>query len=198
MMGPPRPVRMTVIAAVHGMAFVLQGLLLARLLGLEDSAAVRWTVAFAVTGILAAGLWRWWTSMPHWLDMSFGMAGVGTLGMYFGIWSDHHFDMLADLDSRFWTYGCMLAACNLSMLFLTHHVHHHRLTEAGFLSMMIGGSGGMVVGMLLGKHVDILLPALPRPDELLCRLLGMSLGMIVGMLLGYVIMLRLCRIRRPV
>jgi hypothetical protein len=192
-MDPAHPARLNGIAAIHGTSFLLQALLLSRLLDCDARDTVRLLVTFAVGGGLLALLWRRWVTMPHWLDMSFGMASVGTLGMYFGIWSDHQFGVVSDLDSKFWTYGCMLFACNLAMLVLMHHVHHHRLTDVGFLSMMIGGNGGMILGMQVGKRIVDLFPTPPAPLEMLCRLLGMSFGMIVGMLLGYVLLLGVCR-----
>jgi hypothetical protein len=192
-MAPARPARLNGIALVHGIAFSLQALLFSRFLDLDINATARLLAAFALGGALLALLWRWWVAMPHWLDMSWSMAGVGTLGMYFGIWADHAFSPLTDLDSKVWSYGCMLLACNLSMLTLTHHAHHHRLTDAGFLSMMIGGNAGMLVGMQAGKRVVSLFPMPPGAIDMVCRLLGMSFGMIVGMLAGDVALRRLFR-----
>jgi len=195
-MRPASPARLNIIAAIHGASFFLQALLLSRLLDLEAGDTARLLASFAVVGVLLAVLWRWWLAMSHWLDMSFAMAGVGSLGMYFGIWTDHQFGPVADLDSKFWTYGCMLLACNLAMLTLLHHAHHQRFTDVGFLSMLIGGNVGMVVGMQLGKRAVFLFPAPPAPLEMLCRLLGMSFGMIVGMLVGAGALLGLCRMGR--
>jgi hypothetical protein len=179
----PHAARLNGIAALHGLAFLLQGLLLAHLLHLHGNDMLLLLAGFTAAGLLLAVWWRFWPTMPHWLDMSLGMAGVGSLGMYFGMWSDHDFGDISDLEIKFWSYGCMLLACNLAMFTLTHHAHHHR-SRAGFLSMIVGGNIGMVVGMPLGKLAVALLPALPMPFEMLCRLLGMSLGMIVGMLVG--------------
>jgi hypothetical protein len=192
-MAPARPARLNSIALAHGVAFSLQALLFSRLLDLDADATARLLATFALGGASLALLWRWWATMPHWLDMSWGMAGVGALGMYFGIWADHQFGPIADLESRLWTYGCMLLACNLAMMTLTHHAHHHHFTDVGFLSMMIGGNAGMIVGMQAGKRVVTIFPLPPGPIDMGCRLLGMSFGMILGMLIGYVAMLSLCR-----
>src|SRR5262249_20266339 len=111
-MAGARPARLNGIAALHGFAFVLQALVVSRLLDLDSGDTARLLAAFALVGGLLVLLWRL-VPLPHWLDMSIGMAGVGSLGMYFGIWSDHRFGPIADLDSRVWTYGFMLTACNL-------------------------------------------------------------------------------------
>jgi hypothetical protein len=189
------PAHLNGIAALHASAFVLQGLIITRLLDLDSSDTTRLLAAFAAGGLVLAVLWRC-MALPHWLDMSFGMAGVGSLGMYFGIWTDHQFGPISDVDTKLWTYSCMLSACNLAMFTLTRHAHHHRLADAGFLSMIIGGNAGMIAGMLLGKRLVNLFPAPPAPFEMLCRLLGMSVGMIAGMLLGYVALLGLYRIAK--
>ncbi len=190
--GPVPQRRLSRIATVHAITFALQGLLLALLLDLGTAAAVGLCIGFAVLGIVMAGIWRRWTTMPHWFDMCFSMCTLGAFAMYLGIWTDHRFGPLRGLESLFWTYGFMLVGCNLAMLGLTRCPHTMSFTNVAFLAMVIGGNVGMVAGMKAAVLIVKLLVA-AEPLEQLWILLGMAVGMVVGMLVGNAVALLLGR-----
>jgi hypothetical protein len=150
-------------------------------------------LGFAVLGAGLGILWRQWAAMPHWLDMCFSMCTVGSFGMLLGIWTDHRFGPIASLESVFWTYGFMLVACNVGMFAMTRCRQAFNWTDVTFLSMVIGGNLGMIVGMKAGMVAVTQLVDAAKPFELLGKLAGMSLGMVAGMLLGNVVFLVLVR-----
>jgi hypothetical protein len=176
--------RLDRLALLHAAAIAVQAVLIARFLDLNATAALILFLGFGTLGILLALLWRWWTAMPHSLDMCFGMCTVGTLGMYVGIWVDHQFLPMPTLESLFWTYGFMLVACNGAMFTMTRHRHALDFTNRAFLAGLIGANLGMIAGMKAGAlAVTWMLDAAP-PLNMLCKLAGMSLGMALGMLAG--------------
>jgi hypothetical protein len=190
---PSRTGRANAIALAHTVAFALQGLLLGLFLGLNAVAATGLFLGFSAMGVGLGIIWRRWASMPHWLDMCFSMCTVGSFGMLLGIWTDHHFGPLPSIDSVFWTYGFMLVACNVGMFTLTRCRHAFSWTDVPFLSMVIGGNLGMIVGMRAGMVAVTQFVDATQPIELLGKLAGMSLGMVGGMLLGNMVFLILAR-----
>jgi hypothetical protein len=176
--------RSNAIAIAHGVAFALQGLLIALFLDAKALAALGLVLGFAGIGTALALSWRRWTAMPHWLDMCFSMCTVGCFGMYLGIWTDHRFGPIPSIESLFWTYGFMLAACDVGMFTMTRCHHALRWNDVTFLAMFIGGNLGMILGMKAGKWAVTRLVDTAGPRELLASLAGMSVGMIVGMMLG--------------
>ena len=57
-------------------------------------------VIFGTAGVLMARAWRWWPTIPHTLDMVFGMLTLGNLGMLLGWWADNGFAPLHDHGCR--------------------------------------------------------------------------------------------------
>jgi hypothetical protein len=184
---------MNTIALAHGGACALQGLLLALLLDLNVTAAAVLFLCFAVLGAGVGLVWRHWTGMPHWLDMCLSMCTVGSCGMLLGIWTDHRFGPITSLESLLWTYGFMLAACNVAMFAMTHRHHTRHWTDVKFLAMLIGGNLGMVVGMKVGALAVTQLIDAITPVAWVEKLAGMVLGMVAGMMLGNAALLVLLR-----
>jgi hypothetical protein len=190
------PVRLgwtNTIALVHAGACALQGLLLALLLDLNVTAAAGLFLCFAVLGAGLGLVWRYCTGMPHWLDMCLSMCSVGSCGMLLGIWTDHRFGPIDSLESLFWTYGFMLAACNVAMFAMTRCRHAWHWTDIHFLAMFLGGNLGMVAGMKAGQQAVTQLVNAAKPVELVGKLAGMTLGMVAGMMLGNAALLALLR-----
>ena len=190
---PARLGRTNTIALAHAGACALQGLLLALLLDLNVTAGTWVFLCFAVLGAGLGLVWRHWTGMPHWLDMCLSMCTVGSCGMLLGIWTDHRFGPRASLESHFWTYGFMLAACNVAMFTMTRCRRSWHWTDVHFVAMLLGGNLGMLVGMKAGVLAISHLVEAAKTVELVGKLAGMTLGMVAGMMLGNVALLVLLR-----
>jgi heavy metal translocating P-type ATPase len=153
-------------------------------------AAVLLLGAFAGFGVTLAWLWHRWGSIPHVLDMAFGMLTLGNLGMLLGWWADNDFSPVAcpvccstgSLLSRPWMWVGMLAFANGAMVWLgrrplprgTGHV----------LAMFTGGNVGMVLGMVAGGWCAAQIETSHITLAVAAHFTGMTLGMLVGMLLG--------------
>jgi heavy metal translocating P-type ATPase len=183
-----KPVRWRpgLVAAVHGLAFALQGLLVAVLLDLAAPSA-RWTIAaFIIAGCGLGWLWFYWESMPHWLTMPLGMLTLGNLGMLLGCWLD-----LAATGTKACACGCttpilgigmglgMLLFGNLAMALCLRCAMAAEVTRAHRWAMFVGGNLGMIAGMVAaGLGVD------PTRFGVGGHLLAMSAGMMIGMMIG--------------
>lgn len=178
---------------VHFLAVVLQGLVS---LALLEPARDWWTAViggFAVVGAGLALVWSRWASIPHRLDMCFGMLTLGNLGMLLGWWADNGFAPLTDA-------GCpacaaavsgtlaapgmwvgMLLFANAAMLWLGRQPLP-RGNHA--LAMFTGGNVGMIAGMVAGGWCAAQLGAESVPAAVALGFAGMTAGMLAGMLLG--------------
>jgi heavy metal translocating P-type ATPase len=182
------------LAAIHSLAFILQGICVLLLLSLTPLTASIVIGSGVILGIATCFLWVRWSSIPHWLDMTYGMLSLGNLGMLLGWWADNHFTRLHD-------WGCcecvnalregimkpsmwigMLLFANISMIFLGRRPH--RELPFCLTSMLTGGNGGMVAGMILGGILTGNIEAQTVPVGMLLSFLGMTIGMVAGMLLG--------------
>jgi P-type Cu+ transporter len=183
-------------AACHGVAFGLQGIAFLLLLDstrvLPVAAAV--VCGFALLGGLLAYLWSRWSTIPHWLDMTFGMLTLGNLGMLLGWWADSGFAPLHDGSCRAcveamrsgimkpWMWFGMLVFANFAMLRLARRA----LPRGGnhVAAMFTGGNLGMVFGMLAGGLAAAQIEMTTVAGSATVAALGMTLGMIAGMLKG--------------
>jgi heavy metal translocating P-type ATPase len=180
--------RAPVRAAVHGLAVALQGV--AFVLLLDPPTAPLVIGGFALIGSALAIGWSRWASIPHALDMCFGMLTLGNLGMLLGWWADVGFEPLRDhgccacvgavragalTSAGMW--GGMLLLANAAMLWLPR-----RSAPGGShcAAMFTGGNVGMVVGMVAGGWCA----ALPETDSVATAVVGSFVGMTAGMLAG--------------
>jgi soluble P-type ATPase len=185
--------RPTLLAACHGLALALQGLLVAALLDLSGPTA-RWTLAgFTIAGCGLAWLWYQWERIPHWLDMTVGMLTLGNFGMLFGWWADLGFapavsgccSCTTPLQGIGMWLGMLLLG-NLAMALGLRHAPEVEKATACRWAMIGGGNLGMIVGMFAaGCSVD------PHRFGAVGHLLAMSAGMTVGMLAGHFLTLLL-------
>jgi hypothetical protein len=174
------------VAAVHAVAFALQGLVLATLL---DASA--WLIVpFAMIGFALARWWQRSAEVPHTLDMAFGMLTVGNLGMLLGWWADLGFrpvhcllccactDPLAS--PGMWLG--MLIFGNVAMKWLGRGTRE--LERDHILAMFTGGNVGMLLGMAAGGYATDGWNFDSLVFVVMLHITGMTLGMIAGMLIG--------------
>jgi magnesium-transporting ATPase (P-type) len=183
-------------AAIHGAAFALQGVVMLVLLGAisESLPALGLVGAFAVGGFVLAYLWRRWTTLPHAIDMCFGMLTLGNLGMLLGWWADNSFaplpghcrECVAALQEGVvrapWMWVGMLALANAAMIWLPRRASGRGRDHA--VAMFTGGNGGMVLGMAAGAWCATQFDVESITTAVAASFAGMTLGMLAGMLLG--------------
>jgi heavy metal translocating P-type ATPase len=189
-----RPILM---AAGHGLAFALQGLLFASLLGLSTSDPhARWVLAgFTIAGCALGWLWLEWERMPHSFDMTIGMLTLGNLGMLFGCWADFGFAPIKACSCSctapsegFGMWLGMLLFGNVAMALGLRRDPEGTSATACRWAMFSGGNLGMVAGMVaIGGCLDA------QRFGIVAHLVGMSVGMIVGMLAGHFLVLQVVR-----
>ena len=181
-------------AAIHAFAFILQAFCALLLLTLEPSIAIALCLLAAIFGVSTAYVWSRWTTIPHWLDMAYGMLSLGNLGMLLGWWADNGFTRLQNVGCcecanamrqgvmKPWMWIGMLAFANGAMALLL------RRPNSGpsycKTAMFTGGNLGMVAGMILGGWMTSGLTADSVPLGALASFAGMTLGMVGGMLIG--------------
>jgi hypothetical protein len=180
----------------HGLAFALQGVVFLLLL---DSAQNLFFAPFVVGLFAAIGLglgffWYRWTSLPHLLDMSFGMLTFGNLGMLLGWWADNGFSSLHDGGCSHcvamlrqgilepWMLLGMLTGANAAMVWFMQCESRPSRTHS--IAMYSGGNLGMLIGMLAGGWCANEIPTGSVPLAVGLSFAGMSIGMMAGMLLG--------------
>ena len=181
------------MAFMHGLAVALQGIILVSLLGLYQSAALTAMAGFALVGAMAAAVWYRWPTIPHGIDMAFGMLTLGNLGMVGGWWADAGFGPIRDGSCgcaaavfegvwRPWMWVGMYALGNLGMAVLARRPHlpsrFHRP------AMFVGGNFGMGVGMLAGGWLASFAPLEAIRTAAVLSLIGMTAGMVAGMIGG--------------
>jgi heavy metal translocating P-type ATPase len=181
-------------ALVHALAFALQGgvflLLLASLR--EPLLAVALTASFALVGAALAIAWHR-LSVPHSLDMCFGMLTLGNLGMLVGWWADNGFAALHDHGCcacveamrdgvmKPWMWLGMLAFANIAMRWFGRSPVPRGCHA---LAMWTGGNAGMVLGMLAGGWVAAQFETTSVTAAVAASFAGMTVGMLAGMLAG--------------
>jgi hypothetical protein len=179
------------VAAVHGAAVALQGVLAVLLLApLREPPAAALTVGAAV--FLGGLLGVWWFRRPalsHGADMAFGMLTAGNLGMLLGWWADAGFASLfcahccscADPLGKPWMWVGMLVAANAAMRWLGR-----RPLPGGnhAVAMFTGGNVGMLAGMAAGGRLAAGLGAEAVAPAAALAFAGMTAGMVGGMLAG--------------
>lgn len=177
------------LAFIHACAVILQGMAIVSLLDLRGANALLVVVVFAILGALLSFVWQRWSTIPHDLDMAFGMLTIGNFGMVFGWWADHGFARLTTPGCncaaevlagvwRPWMWIGMFVASNLAMLFASRRPHGHAR------GMYVGGNVGMGVGMAMGGWLASLYATESLATAGTMSLLGMTMGMLAGMQLG--------------
>jgi hypothetical protein len=183
-------------AAVHGLAFALQGAIALALLESARDALSSFAIlgAFAAVGAVLGSVWRRWSTIPHLLDMCVGMLTLGNLGMLFGWWADAGFAPMADSGcchcvaamregvGRPWMWLGMLVGANVAMFRLRRS--DSPLPQRHALGMATGGNLGMVLGMLAGGCCVDQLTVASVSLAAAMSFLAMTVGMLAGMLLG--------------
>jgi hypothetical protein len=145
---------------------------------------------FALAGGVLAYLWYRWASVPHALDMAFGMLTLGNLGMLLGWWADLGFAPVvcaqccscADPLARPGMWAGMLLAANAAMLFLAR-----RPAPRGgdhIVAMYTGGNLGMLAGMWAGGAAAAGLAPADLAGGFVLHFAGMTAGMLAGMFAG--------------
>lgn len=185
--------RALVRAALHGLAVALQGVAFALLLGSHD--AVLFVGGFALVGLVLAWAWNRWASVPHALDMCFGMLTLGNLGMLLGWWADAGFEPLRDHGccacveavregtlSSPWMWAGMLLFANAAMLWLPRRPALPGGNHG--TAMFTGGNVGMVFGMAAGGWCAAQVETDSVARAVAGGFVGMTAGMLAGMLLG--------------
>jgi len=185
---------------IHAMAFALQGIVFAQLLGLSGEAVVVMVVAFGAIGFVTAWYWQRRADLTHGLDMAYGMLTLGNLGMLVGWWADNGFAPLHDAGCcrcveamregllQPWMWVGMLVGANVAMRWLMRRPH------PGSLAMYTGGNAGMVAGMLAGGAAAGWVETSSVTGGVMLAFAGMTAGMLAGMFAGTWLMTRLmCR-----
>jgi heavy metal translocating P-type ATPase len=176
-------------AVIHACSLILQGFVLASLFSLGDWRGVALAIAFAAVGVSSAVVWARWRSIPHAVDMAYGMLTLGNLGMVLGWWADQGFGPLVvgtcDCAAavfegvwRPWMWVGMFAFANLGMALCSRRPHGDPW------AMYVGGNIGMAVGMAFGGWAA----AQVSTDSVRVAgglsLIGMTAGMVAGMVVG--------------
>ncbi len=196
-------------AVLHGLAFGLQGVAFLLLLG----SAREWPTAgfvvggFALGGVALAHFWNRWVTIPHSLDMCFGMLTLGNLGMLLGWWADAGFVALHDrgccncveamrngMTTSPWMWVGMLLFANAAMLWLPRRSSAHGAHHA--VAMYTGGNFGMVLGMIAGGWCAAQFETESMSLAVATSFIGMTVGMLAGMLLGTWLTERVLRVAR--
>ncbi len=184
-------------AMFHAAAFALQGvafvLLLASARTLPVAASV--VIGFAGAGVLLARVWQQWPTIPHSLDMCFGMLTLGNMGMLFGWWIDNGCVPLQDhgcchcvdamrngMMGSPWMWVGMLVCANIAMRWLPRRKPAHARDHA--IAMYSGGNVGMVVGMVVGGWLASHVQTDSVATAVMWGFAGMTAGMLGGMLVG--------------
>lgn len=173
-------------AWVHGVAFAIQGVFLAELLGTSLLLALPFAVGGAVLGLA----WHRRPTLPHALDMVVGMLTLGNLGMILGWWADlgfvavrcAHCCSCTEPLAKPWMWLGMLSFANVAMLTLGRQPGS--VTRDHAIAMYTGGNLGMIVGMILGGQAASAFTLSDPALQATLHLLGMTVGMIGGMLTG--------------
>lgn len=177
---------------VHFASLSLQSLVLFALLAPAPAlpGAAFLLCGFGIAAAVVAFIWHRWESIPHSLDMIFGMLTLGNLGMLLGWWTDNDFAPVrcaaccscGDPLARPGMWLGMLLFSNLAMLWLGRRAlrrdGHHAI------AMFTGGNVGMLLGMAFGGRIATELAAPSTGGLVLAHFAGMTLGMVAGMLLG--------------
>ncbi len=199
------------LAATHAIGLSAQGVILGQLLGLTWPVQIALVAAFAVLAIGMSLVWKRWRAIPSGLDMAFGMATLGSLGMVLGWWADLGFRSLAELD-RPWvclghraltdlTAGSTELDASLGsvlqpgmylgmMLFAQAAMYGLRRRPEAFrnecsVPTLLLAHLGMVLGMGLGGMYAEQLEIANQAARGLSAYLFMNLGMILGMAAGH-------------
>jgi hypothetical protein len=180
-------------AAIHGIAFALQGLVALLLLDLTFPAAIATVLIFVALGAATAYFRARRAEISHSLDMTVGMLTLGNLGMLLGWGADNGFARLHDGGCRCcieamrdgllrpWMWVGMLAFANATMLFLARRGSERPYCR---FAMFTGGNFGMVAGMACGAWLAGLFEVKAVVLGALVSYLGMTAGMVGGMLFG--------------
>jgi hypothetical protein len=195
------------LAAVHSLAVAMQGGVLALLAGSAPGEALALLGAFAAGGVVLARVWQRWASIPHAVDMAFGMLTLGNLGMLAGWWADRGFTPVsgapgcpcgcsaglvggAALGSKVWMVAGMVALGNLAMAGMGRRGTADR---PGRVARALGGNVGGLCGMVGGGFAAALGGAAGL-SALLVAYLAMAVGMGGGMSVGHALTGRLLRL----
>lgn len=182
-------------AAIHTLSLSLQAVVLCQLLGLSQTDGLLVSLVVAVVGTVHSVIWLKWETIPHSLDMTFGMLTLGNLGMVLGWYADNKFAPLQDVcccegtRNAFrspWMSAGMLACGAMAMTWLGRRPH----PEIRWCKtvMFTGGSLGMLAGMMAGGQAAAGLGVQGMRAEAIAHFLGMTFGMIAGMLMGMALM----------
>ncbi len=192
-------------SAWHGMALGLQGIVFLLLLdSLRELPVAPFILGtFALAGFALAYLWNRWATIPHALDMCFGMLTLGNLGMLLGWWADNGFVALHDggccrcveamRDGRHGSRGCgsgCWSSRTSAMLWLPRRPAARGRDH--IIAMYTGGNIGMVLGMLAGGWCAAQFSTESMTAAVFASFAGMTAGMLAGMLLGTWLTEKLC------
>lgn len=181
-------------AWAHGIAMALQGPILAALAGLGWAGATAMTVGFATAGWGSARIWRGRSGLTGGLDLAYGMATLGNLGMLAGWWLDAGFRTAAE------SGGCGCGAFDLSAFAGRPGMWLGMLGLGNLAMARLGRSGGaaacstlgwvgcnlgMVAGMAIGGRIAAALPFAAGPIATIGSAALMAIGMTIAMAAGH-------------
>jgi magnesium-transporting ATPase (P-type) len=195
------------LAVSHALCFALQGvvflLLLASVRELPSAAFL--LGAFALVGGVLAYCWHRWSTIPHWVDMCFGMFTFGNLGMLLGWWADNGFSALPAGGCckcveamragvmQPWMWVGMLVFANVAMRWFTRRSMRW---GSHAVAMFTGGNAGMVLGMILGGSCATQFATTSMTGAVAGSFAGMTVGMLAGMLFGTWLAEQVCGLLR--
>ena len=192
----PSPSRGVLVrAVVHFAALAVQPLMLMALVEAAQAAGIAWPLAigFGLFALIATAIWIRWASIPHGLDMGFGMLTLGNLGMLLGWWMDNGFGPLREAGCRECleaiVRGTTAPGMGIGML-LFGNVAMFALGRRSLplgrhaAAMLTGGNLGMILGMIGGGWCAAQWEWASVLAAVLGSFAGMTIGMIGGMLLG--------------
>jgi hypothetical protein len=170
----------------YAAGFVLQGVLLALLLGLTVVPTFALVGGFAAVGmaLVILGTRRW--------DMALAMLSLGSLGMVAGWGADIGFAPLpmngcACCCAKSVSSAIQLPGMWLGMLILSNAAMAllpHRSGACDRWPMFTGGNVGMILGMFVGGSVAAGVEWPSPPASTFASYVGMTVGMTAGMLIG--------------
>lgn len=166
---------------IHASAIALQGPLLAALSGAGSQRTLDLTVVFAVIASVSVWSWARWKSIPHAIDMTFGMVTLGHFGMLMGWWVGSGFEPVSCCECLSGSiapgmWAGMIACGHFAMIYLTRDGNANRPNWFELAT----GHAGMVVGMAAGGVFSERMSLTFFASDG-----AMLIGMIVGMLIGH-------------
>lgn len=163
-------------ATFHFLSLAVQGPLLGLLSGVGFLSGLDLTIASIVLAIVVVWLWIGWSSIPHVVDMAFGMATLGNTGMLLGWWVSGGFQPVSRCQcfSGSVAPGMWIGMITLGHVAMTRLGRDQQRPPMGWFEL-IAGHVGMVIGMAAGAVLA---------ERMSWNLFGSDAAMLAGMVAG--------------